>query len=212
MRCGGHDHEFYTFWKEYDKERVARALSEHPISMRSAYSAQIYHKEQAARATLQGTLDTDTLLRNDTPTNEAFQTSPSPTPTPPRSQAVVNRRKALALLTPSVMQYMSESMQRQQQQQQQPRTPPSSIFISDMSSIRDSLNLSGGTAEVLHPGDPSRPTPEVNGSAARAKTNPSTPLMFSIGSAQACSTLSVSKASTRKRHRYFTRLSVRHLN
>ena len=176
--------------------------------------------------------------------------------TPPRSQAVVNRRKALALLTPSVMQYMSEAiagqdiptqakdstplstlrsseakiarrrqlaqltpsvantfMQRQQQQQQQqPRTPPSSIFISDMSSIRDSLNLSGGTAEVLHPGDPSRPTPEVNGSAARAKTNPSTPLMFSIGSAQACSTLSVSKASTRKRHRYFTRLSVRHLN
>ena len=37
VRCGGHDHEFYTFWKEYDKERVARALSEHPISNRNAY-------------------------------------------------------------------------------------------------------------------------------------------------------------------------------
>ena len=33
----------------------------------------------------------------------------------------------------------------------------SSIFISDMSSIRYSLNLSGGTDEALHPGDPSLP-------------------------------------------------------
>ena len=172
VRCGGHDHEFYTFWKEYDKERVARALSEHPISMRSAYSAQIYHKEQAARATLQGTLDTDTLLRNDTPTNEAFQTSPSP----------------------------SKSLQSQ--------TSPSSNFISDVSSVRDSLSFSGGTDEVLHPSDPSRPNPEVKGFAARAKTNPPTPMIFSIGSAQACSTSSVSKANT-KRHRYFTRYSKR---
>ena len=172
VRCGGHDHEYYTFWKEYDKERVARALSEHPISMRSAYSAQIYHKEQAARATLQGTLDTDTLLRNDTPTNEAFQTSQSP----------------------------SKSLQSQ--------TSPSSNFISDVSSVRDSLSFSGGTDEVLHPSDPSRPNPEVKGFAARAKTNPPTPMIFSIGSAQACSTSSVSKANT-KRHRYFTRYSKR---
>eukprot|EP01048_Picozoa_sp_COSAG05_P001185 COSAG05_NODE_38_length_27626_cov_78.614306_28_plen_164_part_00 len=48
MRCGGFDHEYYTFWKEFDRER-------------------------ADRATLRGTLGEDTLLRNDTPTNEAFQ-------------------------------------------------------------------------------------------------------------------------------------------
>ena len=46
VRCGGFDHEYYTFWKDFDKER-------------------------AARATIQGTLDTDTLLRNDTLINEA---------------------------------------------------------------------------------------------------------------------------------------------
>ena len=42
----------------------------------------------------------------------------------------------------------------------------------------------------------------------RAKTNPPTPMIFSIGSAQAYSTSSVSKANT-KRHRYFTRYSKR---
>ena len=91
---------------------------------------------------------------------------------------------------------------------QQPRASPSSIFISDVSSVRDSLSLSGGTDEALHPSDPPRPTPEVNGLAAGAKSNPPTPMLFSIGSAQACSTSSVSTAKT-KRHRYFTRSSRR---
>eukprot|EP01048_Picozoa_sp_COSAG05_P024286 COSAG05_NODE_5645_length_1123_cov_1.098633_1_plen_104_part_10 len=104
MRCGGFDHEYYTFWKEFDKERKAR-----------------------------GTLGTDTLLRNDTPTNEASQEMPSP-----------------------------------------PKNPYSNL-ISDVSSIRDSLNLSGGIDEVLHYSNPSRPIPEVNGFAARAKTNPPPP-------------------------------------
>eukprot|EP01048_Picozoa_sp_COSAG05_P024823 COSAG05_NODE_6023_length_1039_cov_63.210018_1_plen_77_part_10 len=25
VRCGGFDHEYYTFWKEFDRERKARA-------------------------------------------------------------------------------------------------------------------------------------------------------------------------------------------
>ena len=88
VRCGGRDHEYYTFWKEYDKERTARALSEHSISMRSAHSAQIY------LATLQGTLDTDTLPRNDTPTNEASQmdtTGNSSTSSPSPSKRLQSR-------------------------------------------------------------------------------------------------------------------------
>lgn len=72
----------------------------------------------------------------------------------------------------------------------------------------DSMNQSSDTPdEVLQLDDPSRPTPEDRmkpGPPYKAKTNPPAPLMFSIGSAQACSTLSVSNASTRKRHRYFT--------
>ena len=89
------------------------------------------------------------------------------------------------------------------------KNSPSSItFIFDTPSIGDSLSLSGGTDEALHPSDPSRPTPEVNGLAAGAKSNPPTPMLFSIGSAQACSTFSVSAAKT-KRHRYFTRSSRR---
>ena len=114
VRCGGFDHEYDTFWKEFDRERKARAR----------------------------------------------------------------------------------------------KSPSSTNFISDMPSIRDSLSLSGGTDEALHPSDPSRPTPEVNGLAAGAKSNPPTPMLFSIGSAQACSTFSVSTAKT-KRHRYFTRSSKR---
>ena len=114
VRCGGFDHEYYTFWKEFDRERKARAR----------------------------------------------------------------------------------------------KSPSSTNFISDTPSIRDSLSLSGGTDEALHPSDPSRPTPEVNGLAAGAKSNPPTPMLFSIGSAQACSTFSVSAEKT-KRHRYFTRSSRR---
>ena len=88
------------------------------------------------------------------------------------------------------------------------KSPSSITFIFDKPSIGDSLSLSGGTDEALHPSDPSRPTPEVNGLAAGAKSNPPTPILFSIGSAQACSTSSVSTAKT-KRHRYFTRSSRR---
>ena len=146
VRCGGFDHEYYTFWKEFDRER-------------------------ADRATIRGTLGEDTLLRNDKPNNEASTVDGDSGPTISKS-------------------------------------PSSITFIFDTPSIGDSLSLSGGTDEALHPSDPSRPTPEVNGLAAGAKSNPPTPMLFSIGSAQACSTSSVSTAKT-KRHRYFTRSSKR---
>ena len=157
VRCGGFDHEYYTFWKELDRER-------------------------ADRATLRGTLGVDTLPRNDKPNNEA-------------STEDGNGRSTLS---PSSL---STRLQLQ-------KSPSSITFIFDTPSIGDSLSLSGGTDEALHPSDPSRPTPEVNGLAARAKSNPPTPMLFSIGSAQACSTSSVSTAKT-KRHRYFTRSSKR---
>ena len=139
-----------------------------------------FKREHAAEAARKGTLGTDTLLRNDKPNNEA-------------STADGNGRSTLS---PSSL---STRLQLQ-------KSPSSITFIFDTPSIGDSLSLSGGTDEALHPSDPSRPTPEVNGLAARAKSNPPTPMLFSIGSALACSTSSVSTAKT-KRHRYFTRSS-----
>ena len=139
VRCGGFDHEYYSFWATFKRE----------------------HAAEAARKGI--------------------------------STADGNGRSTLSSPSPST--------------RLQPRKSASSTnFISDMPSIRDSLSLSGGTDEALHPSDPSRPTPEVNGLAAGAKSNPPTPMLFSIGSAQACSTSSVSTAKT-KRHRYFTRSS-----
>ena len=41
------------------------------------------------------------------------------------------------------------------------KSPSSITFIFDTPSIGDSLSLSGGTDEALHPSNPSRPTPEV---------------------------------------------------
>ena len=113
-----------------------------------------------------------------------------------------------ALLVQTLFLGMTRLPMKPLKPRQVPRRAPLQFFISDVSSVRDSLSLSGGTDEVLHSSDPSRPNPEVNGSVARAKTNPPTPMIFSIGSAQACSTSSVSKANT-KRHRYFTRYSKR---